>query len=234
MLLLWSNPLLMPLTPLTLDFQLLLVTRLGRYAPFAPFARLLRSLRPLTHPDSSTQTLKLTSGLYDNYSSLLQTSTQLIRLIEKADWYDRLIILSAFVLFLLVVGWILKRRVLDKLVGGVGWWIGGSFRLLGMGMGLGSSKTSKVKGASSLASAAVSSVGPAASAALAAAANRRKAPLGGLDQKEDQNLDQGQLPEETQKTRSTSTEQPLEDLMRSLPENSAVRPAGDGAPRDEL
>jgi protein transport protein SEC20 len=150
-------------------------------------------------------------------------------LIEKADWYDRLIILSAFVLFLLVVGWILKRRVLDKLVGGLGWWIGGSFRLLGMGMGMGSSKSSK--GASSLASAAVSSVGPAASAALAAAANRRKAPLGGLDQKEDQNLDQGQLLEESQ---WTSTEQPLEDLVPSLPEDSAVRPAGDGAPRDEL
>jgi hypothetical protein len=35
------------------------------------------------------------------------------------------------------VGWIIKRRVLDRVVGGVGWWVDGSFRLIGMGLGLG-------------------------------------------------------------------------------------------------
>ena len=45
--------------------------------------------------------------------------------------------MAAFLFFLLCVGWIIKRRVLDRVVGGVGWWVGGSFRLIGMGLGLG-------------------------------------------------------------------------------------------------
>lgn len=80
--------------------------------------------------DESTQTLRTTQSLYDRYQSLLQTSSHLIKQIEKADWYDRLIIFAALLFFLLVCGFIVKRRVLDKVVGGVGWWVGGSYKLL--------------------------------------------------------------------------------------------------------
>ena len=96
------------------------------------------TLEPGAYPlttDESTKTLQLTQSLYDNYTSLLTTSTHLVKALERADWYDRLLILAAFILFLVVVGWVLKRRVLDKVVGGVGWWVGGSWRLLRMGVG---------------------------------------------------------------------------------------------------
>lgn len=56
-------------------------------------------------------------------------------------------ILAAFLFFLLCVGWIIKRRVLDRVVGGVGWWIGGSFKLLGMGLGIGRGRKSVSVGA---------------------------------------------------------------------------------------
>lgn len=80
--------------------------------------------------DESTQTLRSTSGLYDTYSNLLATSTRLVKQLEKADWYDKLIIFCALAFFFLVVAFIIKRRVLDKAVNGVGWWIGGSYRLI--------------------------------------------------------------------------------------------------------
>jgi protein transport protein SEC20 len=84
----------------------------------------------LSHPDESSATLRSTTTLYDRYSSLLTTSSRLVHQIEQADWYDRLIIFSALAFFLLVVAFIVKRRVLDKAVHGVGWWVGGSWRLV--------------------------------------------------------------------------------------------------------
>lgn len=54
----------------------------------------------------------------------------MVKQLEKADWYDRMVIFLALGFFFLVVGFIVKRRVLDKLVGGVSWWIGGTFRIL--------------------------------------------------------------------------------------------------------
>lgn len=50
--------------------------------------------------------------------------------LEKADWYDKLIIFCALGFFFLVVAFIIKRRVLDRAVNGVGWWVGGSYRLM--------------------------------------------------------------------------------------------------------
>jgi protein transport protein SEC20 len=88
-------------------------------------------------PEDSTKTLRSTTNLYDTYTSLLEASGTIIKQLEKADWYDRLIIFAAFLFFLLCVGWIIKRRILDRVVGGVGWWVGGSFRLIGMGLGVG-------------------------------------------------------------------------------------------------
>ncbi|KAK4685769.1 protein transport protein SEC20, partial [Tremellales sp. Uapishka_1] len=91
----------------------------------------------ILNPDESTKTLQSTANLYDSYASLLTTSRHLIKHLEKADWYDRLLILFALLFFVLVVGYILKRRVLDKLVGGVGWWVFGTGKLVRMGLGLG-------------------------------------------------------------------------------------------------
>ncbi|KAI5451343.1 Protein transport protein sec20 [Naganishia albida] len=93
-------------------------------------AELERSVMATQLLDESTQTLRSTSGLYDTYSDLLTTSTRLVKQLEKADWYDKLIIFCALAFFFLVVGFIIKRRVLDKAVNGVGWWIGGSYKLI--------------------------------------------------------------------------------------------------------
>ena len=97
--------------------------------------------------DGSTNTLQLTQTLYDTYHHLLLSSNTLIKALERADWTDRLLILAALVLFLLVVGWILKRRVLDKVTGGIGWWFGASWRLVRMGVrGTSRKESSKDKG----------------------------------------------------------------------------------------
>ena len=98
----------------------------------------------LAPTDESTRTLRLTQTFYDNYTSLLETSSHLVKAIERADWYDRLLIFSAFFLFLLVVGYVIKQRVLDKVVGGVGWWVGGSAKLVMMGLGGGTRAVPKV------------------------------------------------------------------------------------------
>ncbi|KAJ9110672.1 hypothetical protein QFC19_001501 [Naganishia cerealis] len=93
-------------------------------------AELERSVMATQLLDESTQTLRSTSTLYDTYSNLLTTSTKLVKQLERADWYDKLVIFLALGLFFLVVAFIIKRRVLDKAVRGVGWWVGGSYRLL--------------------------------------------------------------------------------------------------------
>lgn len=94
-----------------------------------------------TLTDESTQTLRSTSSLYDRSTNLLKSSSHLVKHLEKADWYDRMIIFLALGFFFLVIGFILKRRVLDKVAGGVWWWVGGTFKIL---TGRGRSK-SKIK-----------------------------------------------------------------------------------------
>ncbi|WVF72748.1 hypothetical protein IAT40_007566 [Kwoniella sp. CBS 6097] len=113
-----------------------------------------RSVLSVQMLDSSTQTLLSTSTLYDNYTSLLVKSGQLVKIIEKADTLDRIIILSALLFFLLVVGFIVKRRVIDRTLGvvvggvgrGVGWYLFGTGKLvrLAFGGGGGGKKGQKV------------------------------------------------------------------------------------------
>jgi protein transport protein SEC20 len=88
------------------------------------------SLLLSTATDESTQTLRSTSSLYDRSANLLKSSSHLVKHLEKADWYDRMIILLALAFFFLVIAFILKRRVLDKVAGGVWWWVGGTFKIL--------------------------------------------------------------------------------------------------------
>ncbi|WVQ74889.1 hypothetical protein IAR50_004496 [Cryptococcus sp. DSM 104548] len=109
-----------------------------------------RSVLSVQMLESSTQTLTLTQTLHETYTSLLTSSHTLIQTLSRADTLDRYIILASLLFFLLVCGWIVKRRVLDKALGagwwvvggvgkGVGWYVGGSWKLLTMGFGGGGS-----------------------------------------------------------------------------------------------
>ncbi|CDZ98394.1 SEC20 [Phaffia rhodozyma] len=75
--------------------------------------------------DESTATLRSTTNLYETYSSLLQASSSLLTALEQANYTDRILIIAAVLFFLLVCGYILKKRVLDKAVGGLTYIIGG-------------------------------------------------------------------------------------------------------------
>lgn len=84
--------------------------------------------------DSSTETLRSTQSLYERYNDLLGASGKIVKALEKADWWDRAIIAAAFTFFLLCVAYVIKRRILDRVGGLAAWWVGGSFRLLRMGL----------------------------------------------------------------------------------------------------
>ncbi|ORY35630.1 Sec20-domain-containing protein [Naematelia encephala] len=98
-------------------------------------AELERSVLSVQMLDQSTSTLRLTQTLYDTYTSLLTTSSRIIKSLERADAWDRALILAALILFLLCCGWVIKRRVLDRVVGGLGWWVSASGKLVGLGLG---------------------------------------------------------------------------------------------------
>ncbi|KXN86560.1 Protein transport protein sec20 [Leucoagaricus sp. SymC.cos] len=72
--------------------------------------------------DESTATLRATSQTHDSLNSLMHTSKQLITALEKADWLDRMIILAAFMFFILVVLFILKQRFIDRGLRIALWW----------------------------------------------------------------------------------------------------------------
>ncbi|KAF8637923.1 hypothetical protein AX17_002544 [Amanita inopinata Kibby_2008] len=67
--------------------------------------------------DASSASLRETSSTHDTLTNLTGTSKQLITALEKSDWLDRLLIISAFASFLLVVLFIVKQRVIDRMVG---------------------------------------------------------------------------------------------------------------------
>ncbi|KZV65759.1 Sec20-domain-containing protein [Peniophora sp. CONT] len=64
--------------------------------------------------ESSTASLKTTADTHDVLTNLLGTSKQLITVLEKTDWMDRLLILAALAFFVLVVLFILKQRIVDR------------------------------------------------------------------------------------------------------------------------
>ncbi|KAJ2914811.1 hypothetical protein MD484_g5609, partial [Candolleomyces efflorescens] len=72
--------------------------------------------------DSSTAALRATSNQHDTLTSAIETSKHLVTALEKADWLDRLLIISAFVFFLLVVLFILKQRFVDRGIRIMFWW----------------------------------------------------------------------------------------------------------------
>ncbi|KAF9467826.1 Sec20-domain-containing protein [Collybia nuda] len=72
--------------------------------------------------DSSTATLRSTSTVHDTLTSLMGTSKQLITVLEKSDWLDRMLLFSAFSFFILVVLFIIKQRILDRGLRVALWW----------------------------------------------------------------------------------------------------------------
>jgi len=72
--------------------------------------------------ESSTASLRSTSLQHDTLSSVMSTSKQLITALEKADWLDRMLILSGFFFFILVVLFILKQRIVDRGLRIAFWW----------------------------------------------------------------------------------------------------------------
>jgi protein transport protein SEC20 len=64
--------------------------------------------------ESSTATLQSASTAQDTLNLVIGTSKQLITVLEKTDWLDRMLIISALVFFGLVVLFILKSRIIDR------------------------------------------------------------------------------------------------------------------------
>ena len=85
-------------------------------------AELERSVLTTQMLDSSTATLRSTSFQHDTLNSVMSTSKQLITALEKSDWLDRILIISGFVFFLLVVLFILKQRIVDRGLKIAFWW----------------------------------------------------------------------------------------------------------------
>ncbi|KAF8893687.1 Sec20-domain-containing protein [Gymnopilus junonius] len=70
----------------------------------------------------STSTLRSASQQHDTLSTVMYTSKQLVTALEKSDWLDRVLILSGFFFFLLVVALILKQRIVDRGLRIAFWW----------------------------------------------------------------------------------------------------------------
>ncbi|CAK9782526.1 Sec20-domain-containing protein [Cutaneotrichosporon oleaginosum] len=135
--------------------------------------------------NESTTTMRSTQSLYDNYTALLSASGQLVRAIERADWWDRALIMAAFACFLLAVLWVVKQRVLDRVGGAAVWWVGGSYKLLRMVGGGGVRDVATAGGAAVAAGAASSAAAVAGKGAAKGAQGRvevgKKLPVIGAD-----------------------------------------------------
>lgn len=85
-------------------------------------SELERSVLTTQMLETSTASLRSTSLQHDTLSSVMITSRQLITALEKADWLDRILILSGFFFFILVVLFILKQRIVDRGLRVAFWW----------------------------------------------------------------------------------------------------------------
>ncbi|KAI5887057.1 Sec20-domain-containing protein [Schizophyllum commune H4-8] len=72
--------------------------------------------------ESSTASLKATSSAHDTLTNVMGTSKQLLAALERTDWLDRLLILSAMFFFCIVVLLIVKERVFDRSMRIAFWW----------------------------------------------------------------------------------------------------------------
>ncbi|EDR08052.1 uncharacterized protein LACBIDRAFT_297688 [Laccaria bicolor S238N-H82] len=72
--------------------------------------------------DGHTASLHATSSQHSKLSSFMITSKHLVTALEKSDWLDRVIIISTFMFFLLLVMFILKQRFVDRGLRMALWW----------------------------------------------------------------------------------------------------------------
>ncbi|KDQ58738.1 hypothetical protein JAAARDRAFT_57628 [Jaapia argillacea MUCL 33604] len=72
--------------------------------------------------EQSSATLRSTSSTYDTLNMFLGTSKELVTILEKSDWLDRLLIISALVFFFVVTLFIVKQRVIDRGLRVALWW----------------------------------------------------------------------------------------------------------------
>ncbi|KAG6829708.1 hypothetical protein H0H92_003743 [Tricholoma furcatifolium] len=116
---------------------------------------LQRSVLSVQMLDESTATLRATSTTHDTLTNLMGTSKQLITALEKSDWMDRALIISAFIFFLLVILFILKQRILDRSIRLAFWWtrflpdFGGDTALVNMEKGVAPSSATVISVVSS-------------------------------------------------------------------------------------
>ncbi|KAH6917984.1 Sec20-domain-containing protein [Coprinopsis sp. MPI-PUGE-AT-0042] len=85
-------------------------------------AELERSVLSNQLLETSTAALKATSTQHDALSTAMETTKYIVTALEKSDWMDRVLIISAFVFFLLVVLFILKQRFIDRGIRMMLWW----------------------------------------------------------------------------------------------------------------
>lgn len=64
--------------------------------------------------ESSTATIRSSTLQQEVLDTVMDTSKQLVKALEKADWIDRMLILAALLFFTLVVLFVLKQRILDR------------------------------------------------------------------------------------------------------------------------
>ncbi|EUC54618.1 Sec20-domain protein [Rhizoctonia solani AG-3 Rhs1AP] len=64
----------------------------------------------------SSNTLRSTTDVYASLDNLMDISQVLIKALQRADWMDRIIIGLSFSVFLLTMAYIVKKRVLDRVV----------------------------------------------------------------------------------------------------------------------
>ncbi|KAG7090695.1 hypothetical protein E1B28_009790 [Marasmius oreades] len=81
-----------------------------------------RSVLSVQMLESSTKTLQATSTAHDTLTFTMDTSKTLINALVKADWQDRALIIAGFVLFLAVVLFIVKERLVDRGLRIAFWW----------------------------------------------------------------------------------------------------------------
>ncbi|KAL1914831.1 uncharacterized protein VTP21DRAFT_7923 [Calcarisporiella thermophila] len=75
--------------------------------------------------DDSSKSLRSIHHEYQGFAGVMRASRQLITKLEQGDWADRLLIFFGFLVFLLVVVHILKRRFWDHTFGWAAWMLWG-------------------------------------------------------------------------------------------------------------
>ncbi|KAH8113957.1 Sec20-domain-containing protein, partial [Phellopilus nigrolimitatus] len=85
-------------------------------------AELERSVLSHQMLEQSTATLRATSAQHDMLASATRASRTLVTALARADWLDRALVAAALGVFVLVVLFVLKQRVLDRGVRLAFWW----------------------------------------------------------------------------------------------------------------